>query len=315
MYGGTDPFKGDKMKVTNPNGVPQAMVEAVTPDQDRGLDPARLSITDLINPPIMRLLRHRHWHEMEETVDSRVWLLLGVAVHEYLDRHTPGASEVKMEVKYDKYMLVGVADIIEGSTIADYKVTSVFSFLLGEKIEWEQQLNCYAWMLKKVADRDGADFPINKLKIVAILRDHKPSLALRDHEYPQSAILQKEIRLWSKEEQDSFIIDRVEAHHRASMGVVDPCTPAERYHKDDKYAVKVEGNIRAKRVLDTQEDAENWVKEYNSKMSMKKKSPEKLVIEFRPGEDTRCLRFCPVRNFCEFNRYLGQPAPEDDGEV
>lgn len=300
------------MKITNPFGVPQAMVEAVTPDQGRGLDPNRLSITDLINPPIMRLLRHRHWHEMEETVDSRVWLLLGVAVHEYLDRHTPGASEIKIELKHDKFTLVGVIDIIEGIIIADYKVTSVFSFLLGEKIEWEQQLNCYNYMHRKKAESEGREHLIKTLKIVAILRDHKPSMALRDHNYPQSAILQKEVRVWSPEEQESYIMDRVETHYRASMGIVEPCTPAERYHKDDKYAVKVEGNIRAKRVLDTKEAAEGWIKEYLEKMSMKKKSPEKLVIDFRPGEDTRCLRFCPVRNFCEFNRYLGQPVPEDD---
>ena len=33
--------------------------------------------------------------------------------------------------------------------VVDYKVTSVWSLLLGEKPEWEKQLNTYAWLIEK----------------------------------------------------------------------------------------------------------------------------------------------------------------------
>jgi hypothetical protein len=298
------------MIITNPNGLPQSIVDAVTPDQTRGLDPSRLSITDLINPPLMRILRQRHWHEMSETVDSRVWLLLGIAVHEFLDRHTPGASEVKFEIPINGFTLVGVIDLVDGSTIIDYKVTSVFSFLLGEKIEWEQQLNCYAYLLRKKAEQDAADFTVSGLKIVAILKDHKPSLALRDHEYPQSAFYQKHIRLWSPEEQDQFIEDRVEIHRRAAMGVIEKCTDKEKYHKEDTYAVKVVGQVKAKRVLSSMAEAEQWIAEHQKDAKGKVLGP--YDIEVRLGEDTRCMKFCAVRNFCEYNRYLGMKAEDED---
>lgn len=301
------------MIITNPYGLPQAFVDAVTPDQSRGLDPHRLSISDLINPPLMRLLRHRHWHEMTETADSRVWMLLGLAVHEYLDRRTPNSSEIKFEHKLNGYTVVGIIDLVEGTVIVDYKVTSVYSFLLGEKLEWEQQLNSYAYLLRAKAERDAADLQITGLKIVAILRDHKPSLALRDRDYPQSAIYQKYIKLWTPEEQDAFIENRVAIHHQASMGVVQKCTNAEKYHKDDKYAVKVKGVAKAKRVLDSQEDAEAWIQQHLKDAKGKPLGP--YEIDLRLGEDTRCMRFCPVRNFCEDNRYRGQDVPEEEDEV
>lgn len=298
------------MIITNPNELPQAFVDAVTPDATRGMDPLRLSITDLINPPLMRTLRHQHWHEMSETADSRVWLLLGTAVHEYLDSRTPGASEVKITIKIGKFTVVGVIDLVEGEVIADYKVTSVYSFLLGEKIEWEQQLNCYAYLLRKQAEIDGVEFKVRGLKIVAILRDHKESMTLRDPDYPKSAIYQKQIRMWSPEEQDRFIESRVELHEKASMGVIEKCTNHEKYHKDDKYAVKAAGIVKAKRVLDSREEAEKWIEEHAVDAKGKKLGP--YEIELRAGEDTRCLRFCPVRNFCEDNRYRGQEVPEED---
>jgi hypothetical protein len=300
------------MIITNPNLLPQALVDAVTPDQGRGLDPSRLSITDLINPPLMRILRQRHWHEMSETVDSRVWLLLGMAVHEFLDRHTPGATEVKIEYKINGYTVVGIVDLVEGTVIVDYKVTSVFSFMLGEKIEWEQQLNCYAYLLRKKAEQEKSKPNITGLKIVAILKDHKPSLALRDHNYPQSALFQKHIRLWTPEEQDQYIEDRIETHHKASMGVIEKCTDAERYHKEDTYAVKAPGSAKAKRVLSTKEEAEAWIEGHKTDAKGK---PLTYEIEMRPGEDTRCMRFCSVRNFCEYNRYRGQEVKEEEDAV
>ena len=52
--------------------------------------------------------------------------------------------------------------------LMDYKYTSVWSLIYsGEegKIEWERQLNCYAWLLRK------SGYTVNKLDIVVILRD------------------------------------------------------------------------------------------------------------------------------------------------
>ena len=73
------------MKITNKAGLPEAIVQAVRADPyDKG--EARFSVTELIGPPIIRLLRQRHEDEVEEDAADRIWSLLGTAVHGVLER-------------------------------------------------------------------------------------------------------------------------------------------------------------------------------------------------------------------------------------
>ena len=52
--------------------------------------------------------------------------------------------------------------------LIDYKVTSVWAVIFG-KIEWERQLNCYAWLFRQKKENIGKS--VGSLKICAILRD------------------------------------------------------------------------------------------------------------------------------------------------
>ncbi len=274
------------MIITNPNNLPLPLVLAVTPDQDRGLDPSRLSVTDLINPPLMRKLRLEHWHEMEERVDDRAWLMLGQAFHDWIDKRTPGNSEIKIEMPYADLTLVGVIDLIQGVTIADYKVVSANSFLLGEKFEWEAQLNVYSYLANYIG------IQITNLTIIAILRDWQLSKTYHDYQYPKSPLLEKQIRLWNYTDRESYISTRVMLHLSED---VPECAPSERWDRPDSWAVKVPNVQKARRVLSSFEEAEAWIRSSKEK--------KQFFIEHRPGARIRCRDYCAVRNFCPNNIY------------
>ena len=73
------------MKITNKAGLPEAIVQAVRADPyDKGA--ARFSVTELIGPPIIRLLHQQHDDEVEEDAADRIWSLFGSAVHGILER-------------------------------------------------------------------------------------------------------------------------------------------------------------------------------------------------------------------------------------
>ena len=61
------------------------------------------------------------------------------------------------------------------------------------------------------------------------------------------------------------------------------------------YAIKKDGNVRAKSVFDNREDAEKALEQiqYNAKKG------EKFFLEVREGTRTRCESFCQVAPFCK----------------
>jgi len=282
--------------LTNPNGLPQALVRALSPDHERKFDPWRIGVTDLIAPPLPRMLRHKHWKDMTERVDDRIWLLFGLAVHYYLETFGGGVSEKKLEIPIDgtPFTLVGVVDLTEEGQylcMVDWKVTSVMSILLGDKEDWDQQLNVYAWMYQRFFGVRPA-----RLKNVAFLRDWNERESLRDSRYPRSAVYVHDVPFWDNKLTERFIMERLDDHHESLLiGTGRPCTPAERWHKPDSYAVLKAGVRRARRVLPSQEAAEDWA-------AKNIKGPHS--IEFRAGEDSKCLKYCGARNFCPANIYL-----------
>lgn len=272
------------MKINNPNNFPQALVNAVS----GGRDPQkyRMGVTDLIGSPWQRDLKLKYYDQVESDVEDMTWSMLGRAVHLLAEENSPSSaySEIKLEVPYGDYKLVGIPDVHEDGVLDDYKVTSVYSFLLGEKIEWEQQLNVYRWMLHQQG------ITINTIRIIAILRDWMPRKAETEANYPRKPLIQVQIPIWDLEKAKAYIDERFKAHEN-----IVPCTPEERWTRPTTYAAKIEGQKIAKRVLPSREEAEKWIKDnLNGK---------KAIIEERPGEDPKCKTYCSYAKFCSENRY------------
>jgi hypothetical protein len=174
--------------------------------------------------------------------------------------------------------------------IQDYKYTSVYSFQSqGSIVKWTEQLNLYAHILR------SNNLPVNGLEIVCILRDWQPNKVGREAGYPEVWCHVIPISLWEDDDAFSFLSKRLGIHHNSSHA---ECTSEEMWEKPGTWAVIRDGQKRAVRVFTSEDDAHVFINDY--------KYPEcmKLDVQYRPGERTRCERWCNVRDFCpQYSEY------------
>lgn len=279
------------MKLTNKHGLPESIVNALRrPEYTKGK--AHLSVTQLINSPKVVALSKKFQDELEQDVSEMVWSLFGSAIHKVLEhgKDQNHIVEQRLHSEVDGYRVSGAIDLQivsdAGRAIRDYKTCSVWS-VMNSKIEWEQQLNCYAWLVEKVTGASVTD-----LGIVAIIRDWNRRDAARNEAYPPAPIKELPIPLWPMEQREQYIQSRVHAHAEAefaieSEGDVPACTPEEMWEKPTTYALKKKGGVRALKVYLSQEEAEQAL------------DPKTQEIEVRPGSRTRCESFCPVNHRCQ----------------
>jgi hypothetical protein len=256
-----------------------------------GTKKADISVTTLIGPPKINQLKKRYSDQIVEDASDRVWALLGQSVHKVLE--LAGGEEEMTEKRLYKeisgWTLTGQTDLYEtgNQVISDFKVTSVFSFLLGGKTEWEAQINLNAMLWREYG------YEVKKGQIVAILRDWQASKAEFDKEYPQCAVHIVDIPLWDNQEVIRYATERVKLHQAAAAmpdDTIPCCDPKERWAKPDTFAIKKDGNKRAAKVCETFEEAQQLLPTYGAKHS----------IEKRNGGDMRCERYCSVAPFCHY---------------
>jgi hypothetical protein len=141
-------------------------------------------VTSLIGPPKINQLKKRYSEQIVEDAADRVWALLGQSVHKVVEL-AGGETEMtekRLYMEINDWTITGQTDLYEteNHTISDFKVTSVFSFLLGTKQEWEAQINLNAMLWREYG------YEVKKGQIVAILRDWQASKAEFDKDAPSS---------------------------------------------------------------------------------------------------------------------------------
>lgn len=288
------------MKITNTYGLPEPILRAVDTAYRPGADPQRFSVTELIDAPRYVQLRRRHWDELEEDASDMLWMMLGTALHKLLE--TVGGPNSLVEeyfrVPLGEYRVSGIADlyeVVDGvATLSDYKTTSVWGRLFGDypRKEWREQINCYAYLYRR------AGFPVDRGQIVTLYRDWSRGRASREMSYPPAAIEVHTIPLWEPEEAEAFIRERLELHGSFIDTPDDElpmCSEEERWAKPSTYAVKKPGRKSAVRVFDLPHEAYNYATKDAA-----------YFVEHRPGEDTRCLEYCPVAAHCPHGRALAE---------
>jgi hypothetical protein len=280
------------MKITNKLGLPLAIVEAVTNNSySRG--ESDFTATQLIEPSRIFTLKRKHEDELEEDASSLIYSLQGQSIHTILERAAKNLKEAGLIAEERFYITLkgkkigAQIDIYDPKTgiLQDYKVTSVYSVKDGPKEEYAQQMNIQAEIMRQ----NG--YTINKLQIVAILRDWSKGEYERDEygTYPEHQVKVLDVPLISSEEVIDFILSRIESHQEATINLP-LCTKEERWAKDDKYAVIKKGQKKAYRLTDTNEAAI---------MILESLEKEKYEVIKRPGVSTRCNLYCPVANFCD----------------
>jgi len=294
------------MKFTNKFNLPQTFVNVIhRPTYSKGK--AHISATEIINSPRIVQFKKKHWDDIEQDASEMVWSLFGSAVHNILEhgKDDHHIVEERLHLEFEGWKISGAIDLQEVEpngtiTISDYKVTGAWA-VMNEKDDWHRQLNIYGWMVEKVKK-----VPVGKLQIIAIIRDWSARDAASKEGYPQSPVATIDIPLWSFEEREAFIAKRINDHGTALFemetdGEMPDCTPEEMWEKKTSYALKKDGNVRAKSVHETLEDAEKAL----AKSEETAKKNEKFVIEVRQGERTRCKSYCQVSQFCtQHQNYL-----------
>ena len=301
------------MQFTNVYNLPNSIEDALTKDTyDLSQVKNIVSVTSLIDSPKIVQLRKRHWNEMEEDISDRIWLLLGSAVHAILERVESKDRFIeerfyvdtdtwelvdKKHLKSDKFYIAGKPDIYDSSVLAiqDYKVTSVWSIIYG-KSEWEYQLNCYAWFYRKLG------ITVEKLQIIAILRDWNRREVMNSSEYPKIPIAVVEVPLWSFDKQDKYIKDRYKKHQLFINEVDDEipeCSEKERWHKPGAFAVYKNDNKKALRVFETNKEAKDYHHAMQLGAQIGGHSDTYSIVE-RASSDTRCQFYCSCNIFCNY---------------
>lgn len=222
------------MKFTNKHNLPQPIVSLLSRHKySRGK--ADVSVTELIAPPQLAVLRREHGHKIVEDVADRFWALMGTNIHKILEDHADEThrTEERLFVEVGGWTVSGAIDLQRtpsgGHEITDWKFTSVYS-VLNPKPEWEAQLNLYACLI-----RMSKGHRVEKAGVVAILRDWtKSTTRKKPANYPPAPIVTVGIRLWSDAEQDAYLARKVEEYQQAVAsydlsGELPPCTDDERW--------------------------------------------------------------------------------------
>lgn len=295
------------MQYTNETGLPDPLVRAVTNDQyDRGAR-TDFSVTQLLGPPRIRVLRKRHGAQLVEDVADHLYRLLGQSIHTILERAEIGdaLTEERFYMEIDGLTISGQLDrakvlFTSEGLLQDYKLCSVWAD--DKKPEWVQQLN----LLKLLLSRNGHQ--VTRAQIIAIYRDWSKAKAKRNESgYPKHQARTIDVELWPESKTIAFLRERIAAHTQAEWSLPE-CTDEDRWYRGEEFAVMKIGNKKATSLHPFRDLAEKAIETLKAEALAKAKRPE-FIIEQRPGVNVRCQDYCAVSDFCEQWKAI-QPAPK-----
>ncbi len=254
--------------------------------KDRKPELNRLSITDLIDDPLPRILFINHWDDIVRDYSDLITMVQGIALH---SRYEDCAgddedTEHKFEDVIDGIIVVGKADSYFKPKLLEVKQTGVY----GPKYripKWSKQLNCYSWQRRK------RDYEVDELLVDVWYRDWKQgNMHWRD--YPQIPYECLRLDLWDFETQDKYIHSQVQKH--LAHPVFDkpeqyekPCSDKQRGIRWEIYKGK---NKTPTKVEDTFDGASKWCQ------------GQSIKFDIRKSEAIFCNRYCRARSVCPFSK-------------
>jgi hypothetical protein len=267
-------------KLTNVHNLPAAIIAAIQADPYTG--GGDVSCTRLIDAPQIRVLGGKHKDEITVDASEMVFALMGQAIHAVLERAGLKEGGVTVEqrlfAEVNGWQVSGQVDRmhIADGTLSDFKMTTVYKQHGSDG--WTRQLNVLRWL----AHMNG--IRLDTLSVVAIFRDWRKTEAQRNPDYPQAAIQEITVPVWSLEDAEEYITERVYLHQAASRGEEVLCTDEERWFSGNTYALMNTGGKRALKV--------------STDRSALPEPTEGQYVEERPGVWKRCEHYCDVRAFC-----------------
>ena len=274
------------MKITNETNLPAPLVAALRDDgYSRGQ--ADISATGLISPARKVALEEKHADLLTEDAADLAAILIGKAVHEKIAAKATGelSDKKRLMMQVNGWTVSGQTDhvdiggevvTIRDGIITDYKTTSVNEWKYGLKEERASQLNIYAELLR------SHGYTVTGLSATLIFKDWAATRHAFEKDYPPHSIVEVDVPLWTQEQAQHYILERVLAHQAARRDPGVLCSEEERWVRT-KYAVVKGQNKRATRLFETQDEAEEFAL-----------TDPQYRVEIRGGEPVRCLYFCSV---------------------
>ena len=269
--------------------------------------PARYSVTELIDPARLGALKRLYDKVIVEDIADNIASLMGTLFHKMLQDAGAGTTgailEERLYAEVDGTLISGAMDHVllkPDGTLTDYKTCKVYAVLLHKrygKHDWIAQTNIYRY-LQALHGRT-----VDSLKIVPWMKDWDLGRAIASAEkggdYPEHEIVELDVPVWSLEDTERYIKERIAAHVEA-----------------DRWAASLNDTLTQVDEQDIEPlctDEERWRdKHYYVVMSPKRKSahPGKYDTEGearyaatqvkdgyvaeRGGLYKRCLLYCPV---------------------
>ena len=203
----------------------------------------------------------------------------------------PGETPVYVEQRVEKeiidFIISGKYDLILDGTLNDYKSTSVWTYIFDSSADnYIKQGSIYKWLSQ---DKITSDY----ININYIFTDWSASKARQDlKQYPQQRVVTKKYPLWSPEETENWIMNKLEAYKKladTSQDELPECTDEELWASKTTYKYYKNPNKldRSTKNFDTMDEA----------LIRKSNDGDVGKIITVPGEVKAC-RYCPVVSIC-----------------
>jgi len=203
----------------------------------------------------------------------------------------PGETPVYVEQRAEKeildFVISGKYDLVLDGTLNDYKSTSVWTYIFDSNADsYTKQGSIYKWLNP---DKITSDY----ININYIFTDWSAAKARMDTKsYPQIKTLTKQYPLWSTEETQNWIMNKIEAYKALAntpQEGLPQCTDEELWATEETFKYYKNPNK-----LDR--STKNF-KTMNEALVRKSADGDVGIIKTVPGEVKAC-RYCPVIGIC-----------------
>lgn len=276
---------------TNNYKLPERVIRVIQGKyKERKPELNRLSMTDLVEEPLPRILYVHHWDEIVRDYSDLLTMVQGIALHDryYMCATEDDDAEHKLEDAISEMIIVGKADnFFKDSgedTLLEVKQTGVYgpTYRLPK---WSKQLNCYTWQRRKRKQN------VDKLLVDVWYRDWKQN---KTHwrDYPSIPYDCLNLDLWDFETQDKYIRSQVQKHVQFPVfdnigDYTTPCSDEQRGIRFEAYKGK---NKTPTKVGPTYQEVESWC------------SQQKEMFDIRKSKPVYCNLYCKARSICPFGK-------------
>ena len=195
--------------------------------------------------------------------------------------------EQRHEKEINDYIISGKYDLVVDGTVSDYKSTSVWSYIFDSNaLKYTQQASIYKWLAPdRITD--------NAVHIQYIFTDWSAAQAMRDSSYPQTRVLTKEYPIWSVEQTEHFIKEKLnllKQYKGRPQEELPQCTKEELWESETtyKYYKNPTKMARSTKNFDNMDEA-------NIRLANDGGVGTVVTV---PGEVKAC-RYCEVSDICK----------------